>query len=39
MEFKDLTYYDRFNQIKPHIIEAGKKVIQMRNDASFECHD
>ena len=36
MEFKDLTYYDRFSKLKPHIIEAGKKVIRMRNDVSFK---
>lgn len=36
MEFKKLEYFDHFNKLKSHIIDAGEKVIQMRDNSSFK---
>lgn len=36
MLFNDLTYFDRFLKLKPHIMQAGDEIIRMRNDSSFK---
>lgn len=36
MELKELANIDRFLQLRPYILEAGKKIIALRDDPGFK---